>query len=638
LLGPIFNREFLTVPRRARHYFTRVAYLGTLWVISVTAWLATVGWTRTATLGEIARFGPLLFQVLTFVQLALFLFFAALAAASAIAQEKDRRTFVLLLMTDMSNYEIVLGKLLGSLLPIALLLAATVPVLMLIVLLGGIAFYQVIQAVVIVAATTLAAGSLGGLIALWRDRTFQSLALTVLFLVLYVCVVRGLAVLPTFVPGLTSERIEACQQWLDPFQALRAVQQPGETEGLSLPPAYGFALVMFGFSVLLNVWGLLRLRVWNPSGEPIIQRERPDDDTAKERAALAELEALRIAGKRPVAAKLRERDVDDPTDEKKRTSVHAAPGKVRQVGANPILWREVFTRAYGRRPLLVKAAYFVVLAMICYYVLAPLILTGERPAYTAAYGMIPVGVLSLLLVAVQAATAITSERDTGALDLLLVTDLTPEEFIFGKLLGIMYNTKEFLVPPFLLAAVYAYYGCLATPPAGHPEMAAGMNVTSFLCVVGSTLVLLAFAMMLGVHVALRTQNSRYAVVNTLSTIFFLSVGTLVCIALILINGKFEYQWGSFILFIVAGIGGLWWVLSGNRPSTALTLASWLCPLGVFYTIANILVAKPGSQESADPLIPFLVIAGAFGFTVAAMLVPLLSEFDVALGRTSGGAD
>jgi hypothetical protein len=112
----------------------------------------------------------------------------------------------------------------------------------------------------------------------------------------------------------------------------------------------------------------------------------------------------------------------------------------------------------------------------------------------------------------------------------------------------------------------------------------------------------------------------------------------VCIALILINGRFEYQWGSFVFFIVAGIVGLWWVLSGDRPSGALTLASWLCPLGVFYTVANILVAKPGSQESADPLIPFFVIAGAFGFTIAAMLVPLVSEFDVAMGRTSGGAD
>ena len=29
-----------------------------------------------------------------------------------------------------------------------------------------------------------------------------------------------------------------------------------------------------------------------------------------------------------------------------------------------------------------------------------------------------------------------------------------------------------------------------------------------------------------------------------------------------------------------------------------------------------------------------MLAGAFGFAIAAMLVPLLTEFDVALGRTA----
>jgi ABC-type Na+ efflux pump permease subunit len=611
MLGPIFNREFLTVPRRARHHMTRVAYLGALWIIGVTAWLATGGWMRSATLGESARFGPLLFQVLTYVELALFLFFAALSAASAVAQEKDRRTFVLLLLTDLRNDEIVLGKLLGSLLPIVLLLMATAPLLMLLLLLGGIDPRQVLQALVIVAATSLAAGSLGGVIALWRERTFQSLALTVLFLVLYLCLVHGLDVLPLLSDRLSAADVHRWQERLQPFLALRTVQDPAALLEPGLSPAYSFALVMVLFSAVLNGWGLLRLRVWNPSGEPIMQREQPEELDDKEQ---------------PLAG-----------DQKGRASVHAAPGAARRVGPNPILWREVSTRAYGRRPLLVKTAYFVVLAFICWYALAAL--WNERGVqFAAAYGLVPVGVLSMLLVAAQAVTAITSERDTGALDLLLVTDLTPKEFIFGKLGGILYNTKEYLLPPLLLALVYALRGSLATPPAGHPEMRTAMNATSYLCVTGAGLVLLAFAVVLGIHVALRTPNSRLAILHTLSTIFFLSVGTLICVALILINGRFEYQWGSFVFFLVAGVGGLWWVLSGDRPSPALAWASWFCPLSVLYTVMTILVAKPGSLESADPLIPFLVIAGAFGFTVAAMLVPLVSEFDVAMGRTSGGAD
>ena len=54
---------------------------------------------------------------------------------------------------------------------------------------------------------------------------------------------------------------------------------------------------MVGLSIVLNAWGVLKLRVWNPSGEPIQQRERPDEETeAKERADVAALAALAPAG------------------------------------------------------------------------------------------------------------------------------------------------------------------------------------------------------------------------------------------------------------------------------------------------------------------------------------------------------
>jgi hypothetical protein len=75
------------------------------------------------------------------------------------------------------------------------------------------------------------------------------------------------------------------------------------------------------------------------------------------------------------------------------------------------------------------------------------------------------------------------------------------------------------------------------------------------------------------------------------------------------------------------------VLSADRPTPALTLASILLPILMFYCVTNVLVAQPGSQASAPPLMPFLSIAVPFGFAVLAMLVPMLSEFDVAFGRT-----
>jgi ABC-type transport system involved in multi-copper enzyme maturation permease subunit len=603
MLGPIFARECLTLPRRPRHYVMRTAYLGGLWILGLTAWQVLIGWEQTATLGDNARFGLILFEVLGLVQLTLLMFFAALSAAGTVAQEKDRRTFVLLLLTDLRNYEIVLGKLLGSLLQIALFLAGVVPIFAILMLLGGVSGAQVLGATLILAGTALAAGSLGGLVALWRDKTFQALALTTLFLVLYLCLVHSLSALPLLTSAVTPADIEQWQTWLEPFRALLAVVEPASDSGI-LSPAVGFAVAMLIMSLLLNGLAILRLRVWNPSGEAIVQREQPEELEAKDRAA-----------------------------------AHAAPGRARRVWANPILWREIATRAYGRRPLLVKAAFLLVLALVCYYALGPSA-SASRSDWAAARGLVIVGVLSLLLVTAQAVTAITSERDLGALDLLLVTDLSPREFIFGKIGGILYNAKEYLLAPLALAVVYAIRGQLASPqPRHYAEKLLAMNLEAGLAVVVGGVILFAFAIVLGIHIALRNPSSRVAIINALGTVFFLSVGTLVAIGLILINGRFEYQWFSFMFFIAAGMGGLWWVLNGDRPTAdSLTLVAVLCPLAVFYTACTILIGKPGLQESADPLMPFGVVALTFTFAVWAMLIPLLSDFDVALGRTTGGGE
>jgi ABC-type transport system involved in multi-copper enzyme maturation permease subunit len=605
VLGPIFMRELVTVPRRAGHYAGRAALIGLLLILGITTWQATIGFSRDATLGEAAAFGLLLFQIVAFVQLLLTLFFAALSAAGAVSQEKDRRTFVLLLVTDMRDYEIVLGKMLGALLPILILLLVTAPVLAMLLLLGGIDPEQVLQAVLVLLASAVAAGSLGGLVALWRERTFQALALSVLFLVLYICLTQGLgAAGPLVAPTADWATVQA---WLDPFVTMQTVLAPPAGGWGGIAPAYGFVLVMVLWCAVLNGVGIWKLRKWNPSGEPIMQREGPQDVV----------------------------DTDESVELEKRAKAHAAPGKARKVWQNPVLWREIRTLAYGRRPLMVKLAFGVVLALILYFAVTELNRPGGRPAFAAAYGLVPVAVLSLLLVAAQAATSVTSERDGGALDILLVTDISPNEFVFGKLLGVVYNCKEYLIPPFALAVFYAVRGTLARTPADAGVGAVvEANFAPLVAVGGALLVLFAFAITLGVHVSLRVSNSRLAIANTLGTIFFLSVGTLICIYLIVINRSFANQWLSFIAFLVLGIGGLLYVLSADRPSTALSLASVVCPLAMFYCVVNVLIAKPGTDESADPIMPFLALGSAFGFAIAAMLVPLLSEFDVALGRTT----
>jgi hypothetical protein len=221
--------------------------------------------------------------------------------------------------------------------------------------------------------------------------------------------------------------------------------------------------------------------------------------------------------------------------------------------------------------------------------------------------------LSLVLINTQGVTALTSERDSGALDLLLVSELTPEEFIYGKLFGALYNTKEMIALPVLLAVWFAITGIFSVE-------------TAFFATV-DFLLLAHFSAMLGLHAAITYTNSRTAVANSLGTIFFLMAGIFFCAYLIILSDQeFGRQLLSFLIFIGAGSVALFGSLGAKNPSRAIALVSMLTPFWSFYCIISI--------WRGDMLAAFLVSAGVYGFALLAMLVPAVSDFDIALGRTS----
>jgi len=231
---------------------------------------------------------------------------------------------------------------------------------------------------------------------------------------------------------------------------------------------------------------------------------------------------------------------------------------------------------------------------------------------TLARAAAPTIILSLLLINAQAVASVTSERDLKSMDLLLVTEVQPSEFLFGKVLGAVYNSKEILAGPVLLLV----FGQILGWTGGFGLF---MASTAFIVLAG-------FAAVLGIHAALRYDTSRIAIANSQGTMFLLLVGAFVCLYLIVISGRFEAQWASFVLFIVLGSVGLWISLSANHPTSAITLAAATMPVATFYCIIAFVVG--------DRVAPFLVLCSAYGFATAAMSVPLLAEFDVATGRTT----
>ena len=582
LVGPVFSREVITVPRSWRHYFSRSLYVSALFGLVVTAWLILM----VRGLDDLARFGTAAFSLLAPLQMAMAIIFSALLTAAAVAQEKDRRTLDLLLMTNLSNAELVLGKLAASMLGVMVLVTASIPLMMLLTLLGGISYGQVARVVSVTLVSAFFSGSLGSMVALWREKTFQSLALTALLLVFWILLGEAVAS-----GQLASEWLEvSAMNWaevISPLRAILAAMDPFHATTESFGWFGGavnlFLIITLTAAMLVNLWAIAQVRVWNPTKAVILSGGATADDS--ETSA--------------VAAKLHKRDS-------------------RSVWDNPILWREIRTWAYGKKIIAVRLAYLVIFAVCAaamFGVLgesAPGARTNELIA-PVARPLVPLMVLGLVLVNALAVTSLTNERDLRALDLLLVTDLTPKEIIYGKLGGIFYNSKEIILLPLVLCGVLWYTGYLS-------------NENVFFVTV-AMIVMTAFVAVLGVHSGMTYFESRVAVAVSLSTVLFLLLGIAVCMRMMVaFGGSFSKQLFAFFAFMLGGGAGMALAVGYRNPSNAIFMSSLLTPFATFYVITSFLL---GEYAAA-----FLVAIVTYGFATATMLVPAVDEFDVATGRTT----
>src|SRR5262245_23179132 len=234
-----------------------------------------MGWQDVRELGVVARFGGILYAMFAMLQLTLMLFFAPLFTAAAVSYEKDRRTLNLLLMTDLSDLEIVLGKLVAGLLNILTILAASVGLLSLCAFFGGISFGQVMNLFAVTAASGVAGGALGLLIALWRDRTFQSISLTILMVVFSVA---GAELFAIAFPTLELAGVPLVEV-LNPYRAMLAVLYPRSDQltGVVRASRLVYIAVRLTFAAARVAFGTWKLRTWNPGrGEPREEREEAE--------------------------------------------------------------------------------------------------------------------------------------------------------------------------------------------------------------------------------------------------------------------------------------------------------------------------------------------------------------------------
>ncbi|MFK8112502.1 MAG: hypothetical protein AB8B91_09875 [Rubripirellula sp.] len=588
MLGPIFSREATVVPKRPKTYLMRGVYVLSLFLLLCTGYLVLDGSRSLATSSDSARFGGWMFTLLAPFQLLVLASLAAVGAASSVAQEKDRRTLILLLMTRLSGFEVVVGKLTATLLaPLSMLLCA-LPLFLTLPLLGGVSPQQVIGVFVVTAATILLAGSVGTVVGMWREKTFQAIALTVLALLMYVGL--GEIARELFSGGPESVRLA-----LSPPRALFAAASP--MASLSSETALGvamFVVVALVLSLVVLSVGVARVRIWNPSRE--LKLRAPEPESTEE---ALETESV------PASWKAR------------------AP---RRVWDNPVLWREICTWAYGRKIVVIRAAFalfFVLIATVLYFQIQSGVAMEPggrigRALPSATLPLAALGVISLVLINALAVNSVTGERDGLALDLLLVTDLSPREFVFGKLLGVFYVGKEMILLPILLVLYLTFNGVI--------------TIENTVFVILGSMMLYVFVSMLGIHSGLSYVASRTAILASLGTVFFLCVGIAICMTIMVsFRGAFQLQLAPFLVMILGGGAALFASLGWRNPSSAIFAASFGLPLVTFYAITQFLL-------QIDHFYVIVALGAGYLFTTAAMMIPALSEFDVSLERDRGAGD
>ncbi|HLQ61166.1 MAG TPA: ABC transporter permease subunit [Candidatus Acidoferrales bacterium] len=125
---------------------------------------------------EAARIGSIVFYTLAFFQLVLVVLFSPALAAGAISGERERQTFDTLLVSRVSSFAVVWGKLFASLAYELLLILTSLPLFAVVFLFGGVDLEQFVLTQLITVVTAVTVGSVA---IFWSSLFRRTLAATV---------------------------------------------------------------------------------------------------------------------------------------------------------------------------------------------------------------------------------------------------------------------------------------------------------------------------------------------------------------------------------------------------------------------------------------------------------------------------
>jgi ABC-type transport system involved in multi-copper enzyme maturation permease subunit len=411
-LGPVFAADCLTSSRRWQVYSGRSMLAGSVLVAIALVWLNRYSGRQFISLQEHAAAGSTLIRAIMGLELTLALAIVPAVTAGAICQDKMRGGLTLMMVTDLSDAEIVLGRLASRLLTVLGVIACGLPVLAILTSLGGVDPVEILTATMVIIGVATLAVSLSMTFSVWASKPHEAL----------------MATYATFAV------------WLLTLLAWVAIFRP-----------FGSAPGPLHFS---NPLWILVATEWEPMATSPLVRLGFLAGTLIISAALTTIAILRIR-----AVTLRQ--ASQPV----RKSVSRAITSGRwfhrfglprvSLENSPVLWRELYRpkpSSWGRGIWRLYGALSVLFTIIS-------ILNSDIAPGTSAF----IVAIGLLLVSVHAATALAEERAHGSLDVLLSTPLSTRSIVLGKWWGAFRFVPRLAVLPGLIAfgAAMAHLNLLA---------------------------------------------------------------------------------------------------------------------------------------------------------------------------------
>ena len=403
-LGPVFAFEWIALSRRWQWYAMRSIFAGMLLAALLVILAESPIPHGGMTFRDLARLGQAFYIAVIGTQLTLVLLAAPAATAGSICLDRASGKLTHMLVTDLSDSEIVLGKLAARLVPVLGLVACALPLLAILTLLGGVDPNALLGGFLVTVGVAVLGCSLALIFSLWARKTHEALLATYAVWGIWLVGRPFLALVNTAYGWSLSLPPRIADPY---FLAFSPYWNPSS---VSFEDYVWFLAIATGIATVLTIIAVFRLRA-------VCTRV----DVAKKQSARGRLE--RINARLDLTRYL--------------------PGP--SLDFNPVLWRE-WHRARPSRWGQIVGGLFLAGAVTASI---GAIVSPRMTFATAWVNGLQVSI-GMLLLSVTAATSLSEERVRGSLDVLMATALSTRQIVLGKWLGTFRPVPSLAVLPVLV--------------------------------------------------------------------------------------------------------------------------------------------------------------------------------------------